>query len=397
MAKNKKSKYGSVYARTTGRYAYYVKLPGDTKYRTYALKAPGQKFATKDKKIAEELARFMYEKALLKSKGRYVDVNTIGQLVDSYISHLKEFFQNGSDRPQQATYALNTLKKQFGNIPIDEFEIYHFDEYRLKLVQYGLAVKTVNDRCALVKAMCDWAAQKQVLSKSVAYGIRVIKPLKEGNYGVKASKKIKPIPIQWIAATCRHTTPVVAAMIKLHFYGAMRSTDVCTIRPCDIDQKSLKNDELWVYYPPFHNEQSKGNKHRVLLGKRAQKILMPFLLRPKTTFCFTPEQSQNQRSKQTDKEYNNRYNKDSYRRAVLYAIAAANKDREQRAKQSGVNIDKIGHWTPHQLRHTMATILREKEGLDATQSVLDHTSLEATQIYAERNEKVGRAAARKHG
>jgi integrase len=42
-------------------------------------------------------------------------------------------------------------------------------------------------------------------------------------------------------------------------------------------------------------------------------------------------------------------------------------------------------WTPHQLRHTAATRLREQYGLEAAQVILGHKTLSVTEIYAEKN------------
>lgn len=43
----------------------------------------------------------------------------------------------------------------------------------------------------------------------------------------------------------------------------------------------------------------------------------------------------------------------------------------------------IDRWTPHRLRHTAATRIRERFGLEATQVFLGHANIAATQIYAE--------------
>jgi len=41
------------------------------------------------------------------------------------------------------------------------------------------------------------------------------------------------------------------------------------------------------------------------------------------------------------------------------------------------------HWHPHQLRHTFATLVRKRFGLDAARAVLGHRSPVVTEIYAE--------------
>ena len=73
------------------------------------------------------------------------------------------------------------------------------------------------------------------------------------------------------------------------------------------------------------------------------------------------------------------YNKDTYGRAVSRAITAA----RQAAKQAGR--PQIPCWTPHQLRHTAATKIREELGLEAACAVLGHSDIDTTQLYAELN------------
>ena len=45
----------------------------------------------------------------------------------------------------------------------------------------------------------------------------------------------------------------------------------------------------------------------------------------------------------------------------------------------------IPHWHPHQLRHTRATEVRRRYGVEAAQVALCHARADVTEIYAERN------------
>lgn len=42
-------------------------------------------------------------------------------------------------------------------------------------------------------------------------------------------------------------------------------------------------------------------------------------------------------------------------------------------------------WSPNQLRHTRATAIRERYGIEAAQTVLGHSDPRTTEIYAERD------------
>jgi site-specific recombinase XerC len=43
------------------------------------------------------------------------------------------------------------------------------------------------------------------------------------------------------------------------------------------------------------------------------------------------------------------------------------------------------HWCPNRLRHTAATEIRSKFGLEAAQIILGHAQANVTQVYAERD------------
>lgn len=54
-------------------------------------------------------------------------------------------------------------------------------------------------------------------------------------------------------------------------------------------------------------------------------------------------------------------------------------------------------WHPYQLRHVAGTRFRKEHGLEAAQVLLGHAKADVTQVYAERNIKLGIKAARKSG
>ena len=47
--------------------------------------------------------------------------------------------------------------------------------------------------------------------------------------------------------------------------------------------------------------------------------------------------------------------------------------------------DMLPKWSPNRLRHTAATAIRKRFGLEAAQVVLGHSKADITQVYAERD------------
>jgi integrase len=54
---------------------------------------------------------------------------------------------------------------------------------------------------------------------------------------------------------------------------------------------------------------------------------------------------------------------------------------------------KAHRWHPNQLRHTFATLVRKRHGLEAAQVLLGHSRADVTQVYAERNEELAASVA----
>lgn len=76
----------------------------------------------------------------------------------------------------------------------------------------------------------------------------------------------------------------------------------------------------------------------------------------------------------------------SYDRAVKRACRNAFPAPKGLGKRELKAWEKNNHWSPNQLRHSLATEVRKfdsKKGLEAASVLLGHSDLETTQIYAE--------------
>jgi integrase len=57
----------------------------------------------------------------------------------------------------------------------------------------------------------------------------------------------------------------------------------------------------------------------------------------------------------------------------------------------------IPNWSPNQLRHTAATAIRREAGIETARTVLGHSSVDVTEIYAERDYAAARSIIAKIG
>jgi integrase len=158
----------------------------------------------------------------------------------------------------------------------------------------------------------------------------------------------------------------------------------------------------------------------IYIGPKGQDILRKYLLRPEDAYCFSPREAEQQRlealheKRRTPLSCGNRpgsnrrrwpkrkpgerYTTPSYRRALERAVKKLNKHLAEEAEKAGEPAPElVPKWTPNRLRHTAGTNIRHKFGLEAAQVMLGHRQAAVTQIYAERDEKLGIEVAKKIG
>ena len=96
-------------------------------------------------------------------------------------------------------------------------------------------------------------------------------------------------------------------------------------------------------------------------------MILRYLARDSEACCFQPRDAERKRGRTPRATIRESYSVDSYRQAV-----------ERGARRAGMNA-----WTPHRLRHSAGTEIRQRYGLDAAQAVLGHRGANVTEVYAE--------------
>ncbi|MBN2138185.1 MAG: site-specific integrase [Sedimentisphaerales bacterium] len=361
---------GSIYCRK-GRWWWKVKLPGQSKFTYHPLRPKGAKFATKDRTIAEQVAQELWVNMLSRSDRKITSVTDIASLICAYSDFAKVYYRKAdgtvSGEVDKIRYACAPLNKHYGELPVEEFGPLKLQELRQHIIGLNLCRKVVNERIRIIKRMFRWAVSNELIPVFLYQAITAVEDLKRGRSGARESKKVLPVAKEHVMVILPYTTQVVADMIRLQDLTGMRSSEVCNMRPCDVDTA----EDVWVYRPYKHKTENYGYSKEIYIGPKGQEILLPYLARKRDTYCFTPAESEAQRKrKNCHQALRDKFDKDSYRRAVKYAIAAARKAGEG-----------VKEWTPHQLRHKRATEVRNQFGLEAAKVLLGHQSLSVTESY----------------
>jgi integrase len=225
---------------------------------------------------------------------------------------------------------------------------------------------------------------------------------------------------------------VVQAMINLQLITGCRPDEVCRLRPFDLD---MSNPACWVYRPGSdagphgqHKPAHEDKDRLILIGPRAQDVLRPYLGTELDAYCFSPAESERQRSEKRQAARHtpmtpsqrarkmkagrksgptDRYQVTSYRNAIYRACDCAFPlpehlaPRQQEGGKTESNVAwwarlpdaerqevrawrRERRWHPNRLRHSRATELR-RFGLDVVKTILGHSKVETTQIYSEKD------------
>jgi integrase len=361
-------------------------------------------------------------------------IRTVAEVLAAYWDHAERYYRkpDGTPSPELGCIlaAYRPLRKLYDDLPAEEFSPKKLKAVREHMIQSGLARTTINYHVGRIKRVFAWAVENELVPPSVFHGLQAVRGLKAGRSQAKESRPVGPVPPERVEKTLPALPPTVAAMVKLQMLTGMRSGEVCSLRPMDLD----RCNDVWVYRPATHKTAHHGKERVVSIGPRAQAVLMPYLdgVGP-GEFVFSPARTEadrqarratdrktprwrshmerNRRKRKADPKWRagDRYTPTSYGRCVARACRrafplpaemarrAVERDSGQTRNETDAEWrERLGedawrrvetwlaehHWHPHQLRHLKGTEVRDQFDLDYAQVVLGHERPDMTQHYA---------------
>jgi len=274
------------------------------------------------------------------------------------------------------------LDTEAGDLLTTEYGPMKLQQQRQRWIDAGLSRLYCNRLTNLVIRMFRHAVSQELTAVAVVERLRSVEPLRAGQTTAVELEPVRPVAIGDVRATAAYLSPVLRAMIRVHLGTGMRPSEVCRMRPCDIDRTG--ND--WIYRPAKHKSAHRGAVKAVPIVGDARAAIEDYFNRPADAFLFSPAESmswfraqqraarkskvqpsQADRSKaKPERQPGGCFTPTSYRQAIQRA-----------AKRAGV-----ASWHPYQIRHLVASAIRDALGVEAAQAALGHAHLSMTQHYA---------------
>lgn len=387
-------------------------MPGAVKATCVALVPDGLTTATGDWPVAEDIARMMYKRATTKANGGAADFDgTVADLVQRYMAFAVTYYidpttQKPSREVDNVKYAGDVLIDECPLCRVDDFGPQRFLSLRTKLVDtvdeqaaadtpsvrrvlkagetFNPLTMTrtycrnyINSQMSRIKRIFAWGVTSQLVSPSIDHGLRAVPVLKQTRTLARETERVRPVTRAQLKATLPYLTETVADLVQVMLLTGMRPGEAAIMRPCDITMSG----DTWTYRPFQHKCKHWGIDRVVPLCGEAQRIIGRRMPKNTQEYIFSPNDARRE------------YNPKAVLRPLTHygqaAIGKAVRSAVKRANREGLAIEA---WHPNQIRHLVATEVRETEGLDVARSLLGHKSLGTTDIYAEVNESQARRA-----
>lgn len=325
---------------------------------------------------------------------------TVVAVLAAFWKHAREHYKDADGKPTSEigwlVESLEPVLDLYGDTPAAEFGPLALKTVRNVWVKKGLARTTVNARTNRVRRVFKWAASEELVPVAVYQALATVAGLKAGRTAAAESKPVGPVADLHLAAAAACMVPILRAMVLSQRLTGMRPGEIRRMKPEQVE----RTGDLWVYRPPKHKTRHRGGVREVLVGPAAQEILRPLLDATSAgEVVFSPlkarieryttlrsnrkskvQPSQASRAKPSDvlkRRTRPMYSKETYAQAVRRACDRAG----------------VPAWHPNQLRHTFATEVRSRHGLEAAQVLLGHRKADVTQVYAERDRKLAEGVA----
>jgi integrase len=229
---------------------------------------------------------------------------------------------------------------------------------------------SVRDFRAVVKAVWKWGVATERVKPDRHLALCAVPPPKPGE--VRAAARVEPADPADVLKVLPLLPPAVRAIVLLIRLTGARPTEILTLRPGDVD----RSGDPWVYTPDKHKGTWRGKPRAVYLNAEAQTVLAPWLdgCGPEA-FAFTPARSEAARLAALPRatpRYPSHMRRNAEKRVgratcARYSHRSLDQAVRRACAKAGVKL------TPYQLRHLLASEVRQTHGLEAVRAVLGHS------------------------
>lgn len=281
-------------------------------------------------------------------------------LIRKYLRHCEEYYGTGPRSTTAAVeLAVRPLEATCGHL--EGLTLSDLKRVRETMLEANLARSTINARIDKIVRMYRWLESEDYVEPGTYQRLRTLAHLKRGRSRAAEPPRRLPVDVEVVQMTLQRCQAPLADMLAVQWFTGCRSGSLVVAHS---DQ--FVRDNRHMSWFPEHKTAYLGHELELPIGPKCQLVLAPYLKNAGELFLHRRGKT---------------YSPWSYRRALVRVQERYN----------------LPRWTPHQLRHARANLVRSRLGVEAAQAVLGHRTVNATQLYAGRQLALAREAAEKLG
>lgn len=300
--------------------------------------------------IAEHVAGLAVDEGAEVSSA--ADSLSVAELLCAYLEYAKTYYvKNGKLTAEIHCLrsAMRPLKELFGVTPAAEFGPRALKAVRAAMVDKGWTRKFCNKSVHRIRRIFRWGASNEMVPVAVVQALETLDPLLAGRTTAHDNAKRRAVPeadIEAVKAVLKQQ--VHKDVIDLLLVTGARPGEILNLTTGMIDRSRA----VWVAEITDHKMSHRETERKLYFNATAQKILTGYLKADPEERLF-------------------RVSRNKFATIIGDACKEA----------------KVAHWTPHWLRHTTATRVREAHGIEAAQALLGHAQVDMTAKYSTDQER----------
>lgn len=306
----------------------------------------------------------------------------VAELLVQYVSRELSRFSAAEQRCQLS--AMKILRQKFGLRPVTDFGPLKFRVVQDAMVNAGWSRSFINRQMKRLRSIFKWGVSWELVPQTLMDSLRTVSSLKPGTSDAPESKPRRAIPEADLQAVRALLCERHRDLVDLMLLTGCRPGELLGLTTGMIDRSA----DIWRADLVCHKTAHKGKARTLFFNKTAQAILRKYLKVDSAARVFP-------------------LRGDTFSNAIKSACEVAygmpahlrkpgrQLTPQQRAEAKAWRRQHV--WTPHWLRHTVATRLADEVGTEAAQRLLGHSTTAMTLHYSRTAEKQAIEAAKRLG
>ncbi len=282
---------------------------------------------------------------------------TVDEVLIAYYDYCQAHYVKHGQQTSEVPLVAMTIKplhEKYGDVPAAQFGPRLLKLFRDDLVGLGWCRNTINQAIGRIRRIFKWAVAEEMIGPEVLQKLQAVAALRAGRTVAPDRPKRTALSPDRIEPVRLRVRPMVRDLIDLQLATGARSGELLSLTASMIDRASA----VWMATLQRHKTDSSGVPRKLYFPPRAQGILARYLSGDTETLLF-------------------RMRRDAYCRAIVRACEDL----------------KIERWTPHHLRHTFLTRVREEHGIEAAQVLAGHAAPDMTAVYSAKMDSLAASVA----